>query len=114
MSTRLNLLFAAMTALSIGMCAGSALANGGESKPSTQKVSLTASVDEEKARQREEEMKLVEWARKERERKAAEEEKLRATRRQRAEETISGAQGACTIKPVMSDSEIEACRRAGR
>ena len=109
-----------LTALSILLCGGSAVANETGTRSASSSASQQASLnlhsaaEEERLRVREEELRLVEWARKERERKAADEEKLRFARRQRAEETFGGPQSSCTIRPVMSDGEIEACRRAGR
>ena len=121
MKIRANLLFAVAASMSIGLGVGNASAGDPAPKPSmtssaTQQamLSVQSSADEERIKQREEELKLIEWARKERERKAADEEKLRLARKQRAEETISGTHGGCTIKPVMSDSDMEVCRRAGR
>lgn len=84
------------------------------SSAAERRAALQKAEEEERARSREEDLKLIEWARRDRERKALEEEKARQARKQRAQETLGSARPACMIKPVMSDAEIESCRRAGR
>lgn len=58
-----------------------------------------------------EDEKLAALAVRERERKAAEAEKERLAKQQRAQQAQGAQGGGCVYKPVMSDDDIAACRR---
>lgn len=66
---------------------------------------------EEKARRRAEDERLAAQAVRDRETKAAEEEKARLLRQQRSQQALGGTAGGCVYKPVMTDAEIAACKR---
>ena len=64
-----------------------------------------------RARQRAEDEKLAAQAVVDRERRAAEEEKQRVARHQRAVQALDSTGGGCVFKPVMTDAEMAACRK---